>query len=199
MLSNVLHPILSTTCIQKTEFPLHEERCPILTHKGAKGHHCQQALQEDAERVHEVPAGAAPGIRISGWGVGGCRRQLTPRKHTDPNTRHCATLTGSRVFKRATKSQSRVVEVVDRTMTQLSHIMKALLWASSHGYWSADVSCFILDLDASPSSCELPNICQQVVMYKHLLQHGANMLHTQMCNIDAQCYNTHVVMETFIG
>lgn len=145
----------------------------ILTHKGAEGHHSQQALQEDAEGVHEVPTGAAPGTGISGWGVGGCRRL-----YTDPNTRHCATLTGSRVFERATKSQSRVVEVIGRTMTQLSHIMKALLWASSHGYWSADVSCFILDLDASPSSCELPNICQQVVVCKHPLQNGANMLHT---------------------
>ncbi len=85
-------------------------------------------------------------------------------------------------FKKARKYQFREVEMIDRAMTQLWYITKALLWASSHGYWSADVSCFILDLDASPSSRELPNVCQQVVLYKHILQHWVNMLQTQMCN-----------------
>lgn len=49
-------------------------------------------------------------------------------------------LRGSRVFRKATKYQS-------RTATQLRYIMKTLLWASSHGYWSADFTWYILDLD----------------------------------------------------
>ncbi len=79
-------------------YSFNEDSYPILTHKGAEGHHSQQALQEDAKGVHEVPVWAAPGIRISGRGVGGCRRQLIPRQHAHLNTRHCTTLGGSSVF-----------------------------------------------------------------------------------------------------